>query len=76
MPNKLKEGMTGEMGRENLVLIRHEDGSAILYGHLKNVTLKPGDTVKQGEKLGECSDSGNTWVAGVGVIYYSAYPEK
>lgn len=76
VPNKLKEGMTGEMGRENLVLIRHEDGSAILYGYLKNVTLKPGDTVKQGEKLGECSDSGNTWVAGVGVIYYSAYPEK
>lgn len=76
VPNKLKEGMTGEMGRENLVLIRHEDGSVILYGHLKNVTLKPGDTVKQGEKLGECSDSGNTWVAGVGVIYYSAYPEK
>lgn len=76
VPNKLKEGMTGAMGRENLVLIRHEDGSAILYGHLKNVTLKPGDTVKQGETLGECSDSGNTWAAGVGVIYYSAYPEK
>ena len=76
VPNKLKEGMTGEMGRENLLLIRHEDGSVILYGHLKNVTLKPGDTVKQGEKLGECSDRGNTWAAGVGVIYYSAYPEK
>ena len=76
VPNKLKEGLTGAMGRENLVLIRHEDGSAILYGHLKNVTLKPGDTVKQGEKLGECSDRGNTWAAGVGVIYYSAYPEK
>lgn len=60
----------------NQVLIRHEDGSAILYGHLKNVTLKPGDTVKQGEKLGECSDSGNTWVAGVGVIYYSASTAK
>lgn len=76
VPNKLKEGMTGAMGRENLVLIRHEDGSAILYGHLKNVTLKPGDTAKQGEKLGECSDRGNTWAAGVGVIYYSAYPGK
>ena len=76
VPNKLKEGMTGAMGRENLVLIRHEDGSAILYGHLKNVTLKPGDTAKQGEKIGECSDRGNTWAAGVGVIYYSAYPEK
>ena len=76
VPNQLKEGMTGAMGRENLVLIRHEDGSVILYGHLKNVTPKPGDAVKQGEKLGECSDSGNTWVAGVGVIYYSAYPEK
>jgi len=54
----------------NQVLIRHEDGSAILYGHLKNVTLKPGDTVKQGEKLGECSDSGNTWAAGVGIVRY------
>ena len=76
VPNKLKEGMTGAMGRENLVLIRHEDGSAILYGHLKNVTLKLGDTVKQGEKLGECSDRGNTWAAGVGVIYYSASTAK
>lgn len=54
----------------NQVLIRHEDGSAILYGHLQNVTLKPGDRVKQGEKLGECSDSGNTWVAGVGIVRY------
>lgn len=60
----------------NQILIRHEDGSAILYGHLKNVTLKPGDTVKQGETLGECSDSGNTWAAGVGVIYYSASTAK
>ena len=51
-------------------MIRHEDGSAILYGHLKNVTLKPGDTVKQGETLGECSDSGNTWAAGVGIVRY------
>lgn len=58
----------------NQVLIRHEDGSAILYGHLKNVTLKPGDTVRQGEKLGECSNSGDTWVSGVGVIHYSVYP--
>lgn len=60
----------------NQILIRHEDDSAILYGHLKNVTLKPGDTVKQGETLGECSDSGDTWVAGVGVIYYSASTAK
>lgn len=58
------------------VLIRHEDGSAILYGHLKNVTLKPGDTVRQGEKIGECSNSGDTWVSGVGVIYYSVYPAQ
>ena len=55
------------MGR-NQILIRHEDGSAILYGHLQNGTLQPGDTVKQGEKIGECSNSGNTWVPGVGAI--------
>lgn len=57
------------MGR-NQILIRHEDGSAILYGHLQNGTLQPGDTVKQGEKIGECSDSGNTWVPGVGLVRY------
>lgn len=68
-----KERWIGHMGRQP-VLIRHEDGSAILYGHLKNVTLKPGDTVRQGEKLGECSNSGDTWVSGVGVIHYSVYP--
>ena len=74
-PPEYKERWIGLMGLQP-VLIRHEDGSAILYGHLKNVTLKPGDTVKQGEKLGECSDSGDTWVAGVGVIYYSASTAK
>ena len=57
------------MGRYQ-ILIRHEDGSAILYGHLQNGTLQPGDTVKQGEKIGECSDSGNTWVPGVGLVRY------
>ena len=55
------------MGRYQ-ILIRHEDGSAILYGHLQNGTLQPGDTVKQGEKIGECSTGGNTWAAGVGAI--------
>lgn len=72
----MRDGMVESVGNTisgmggNQVLIRHEDGSAILYGHLKNVTLKPGDTVKQGEKLGECSDSGNTWAAGVGIVRY------
>lgn len=72
----MRDGMVESVGNTisgmggNQILIRHEDGSAILYGHLKNVTLKPGDTVKQGEKLGECSDSGNTWVAGVGIVRY------
>lgn len=72
----MRDGVVASVGNTisgmggNQILIRHEDGSAILYGHLKNVTLKPGDTVKQGEKLGECSDSGNTWVAGVGIVRY------
>ena len=72
----MRDGVVASVGNTisgmggNQILIRHEDGSAILYGHLKNVTLKPGDTVKQGEKLGECSDSGNTWAAGVGIVRY------
>ncbi len=72
----MRDGVVASVGNTisgmggNQILIRHEDGSSILYGHLKNVTLKPGDTVKQGEKLGECSDSGNTWAAGVGIVRY------
>ena len=72
----MRDGMVESVGNTisgmggNQILIRHEDGSSILYGHLKNVTLKPGDTVKQGETLGECSDSGDTWVAGVGIVRY------
>ena len=72
----MRDGVVASVGNTisgmggNQILIRHEDGSAILYGHLKNVTLKPGDTVKQGETLGECSDSGNTWAAGVGIVRY------
>ena len=72
-PPAHKDRWIDHMGRQP-VLIRHEDGSAILYAHLENVTLKPGDTVKQGEKIGECSNSGDTWVSGVGVVYYAAYP--
>ena len=74
-PPARKDRWIDHMGGQP-VLIRHEDGSALLYGHLKNVTLKPGDTVRQGEKLGECSNSGDTWVSGVGVIYYVAYPAE
>lgn len=72
----MRDGVAESVGNtvsgmgKNQILIRHEDGSAILYGHLQNVTLKPGDRVKQGEKIGECSDSGNTWVAGVGIVRY------
>jgi murein DD-endopeptidase MepM/ murein hydrolase activator NlpD len=49
----------------NYIIIRHEDGSTALYGHLKKngALVKAGDTVKQGQPI---ALSGNTG--------YSAFP--
>ena len=47
-------------GYGNVVYINHEDGRQTRYGHLSKVLVKPGQQVKQGDKI---ALSGNTGVS-------------
>ena len=52
-------GMTTSYGYH--VIIRHEDGSRSLYGHMKagSLQVRTGDKVKQGQVLGVMGQTGN-----------------
>lgn len=52
-------------GKANSVVIRHEDGTQALYGHLKQngALVQPGDTVRQGQLIAYSGSTG-----------YSAFP--
>jgi murein DD-endopeptidase MepM/ murein hydrolase activator NlpD len=52
-------------GKANSVIIKHEDGSQALYGHLKQngALVQPGDTVRQGQLIAYSGSTG-----------YSAFP--
>ena len=56
----------GEFDRQNLagnhIVIQTEDNFYILLAHLKqeSIVVAEGDTVKAGEKIGKCGNSGNT----------------
>ena len=54
----LKAGADGDWG--NRVIIEHADGSTTLYAHLKSVSVKAGDSVKQGKKIGVMGSTGNS----------------
>lgn len=41
------------------VIIRHPDGVESLYAHLSEVTVKNGDEVKAGDKIGTVGETGN-----------------
>ena len=45
-------------GFGNLIMIRHENGFISAYAHLKSITIKKGQFVKQGEKIGLVGKSG------------------
>ena len=49
-------------GLGNYVAIEHNDGTITRYGHMypKTVTVKEGDTVAQGQKLGMVGNSGSS----------------
>ncbi|GAA4343018.1 M23 family metallopeptidase [Flaviaesturariibacter amylovorans] len=53
------------LGRANAVVVRHADGSHLLYAHLqtRSVLVRPGDSVRAGQPIGR---SGN--------VGYSAFP--
>lgn len=43
----------------NHILIENTDGACQYYGHLSQVDVREGDTVVQGQKIGEVGDTGN-----------------
>lgn len=49
-------------GYGNYVMIEHDDGTVTLYGHMyaNSITVKAGDTVKQGQVIGKMGSSGNS----------------
>jgi len=49
-------------GYGNFVMIQHADGSATLYAHMyeNTITVRAGDTVKQGQVIGKMGSSGNS----------------
>lgn len=56
------KGSTGNASYGNCVKIDHGDGYCTLYAHmLKGLSVKNGDSVKKGQKLGYMSDSGNAY---------------
>ena len=58
------KGSTGNASYGNCVKIDHGNGYCTLYAHmLKGLSVKNGDSVKKGQKLGYMSDSGNAYGA-------------
>jgi len=45
-------------GYGNCVKIRHGYGYESLYGHMNKITVRPGERVKKGQKIGEVGDTG------------------
>ncbi len=60
MKQDLYKAVTG-----NLVVIEHSGGEYSAYAHLKqgSVLVKPGDRVKQGQRIGEVGDTGDYYMA-------------
>jgi lipoprotein NlpD len=56
------EGRVGHVGSlpgyGNLVLVEHADRLVTVYAHLKDISVKEGDTVKQGTAIGTVGTSG------------------
>ena len=49
-----------QRGYGKIVIIKHLDGLSSAYGHLSDIRVQVGDTVSQGEKIGEVGMSGNS----------------
>lgn len=58
---KNNKNATGNASYGNAVKIKHNNGWFTLYAHMKNVTVKKGDKVKQGKVIGYMSDSGKAY---------------
>ncbi|GFN31329.1 M23 family metallopeptidase [Paenibacillus xylaniclasticus] len=47
-------------GYGNVVIIDHKNGYKTLYGHMKSISVKEGQTVEKGEKLGIMGSTGRS----------------
>jgi len=56
------DGQVAETGFDNVVVIRHDDGTTALYGHLTHdgAVVEIGDRVLQGALVGYSGNTGNT----------------
>lgn len=49
-----------EKGYGNCIKIRDDDGRLLVFGHLKEMMVKAGDTIRPGDKIGEVGSSGRS----------------
>lgn len=58
------DGVVGEAGYQsgygNVVKINHGYGYSTLYAHLSRISVRPGDAIKRGQKVGEVGVTGRT----------------
>ena len=56
------DGQVAATGLDNYIVVRHDDGTAALYGHLAHdgAAVSVGDVVRQGAVLGRSGNTGNT----------------
>ena len=56
------DGQVAPTGLDNYIVVRHDDGTAALYGHLTHdgAAVSVGDVVLQGAALGRSGNTGNT----------------
>jgi murein DD-endopeptidase MepM/ murein hydrolase activator NlpD len=50
----------GDSGYGNYVEVTTADGKMVIYAHLKDVSVKKGDSVVEGQQIGTMGNSGNT----------------
>ena len=56
------DGQVAQSGLDNYVVVRHDEGTFALYGHLTHdgATVNVGDAVAQGQVIGRSGNTGNT----------------
>ncbi len=57
------QGSSGNRSYGNAVKLRHANGWCTLYAHMDYISVKNGQTVKKGQKLGYMGNTGNSYGA-------------
>lgn len=60
---KNNKGSAGTESYGNYVQIQHSNGYTTLYAHLDSVSVKVGQTVKKGQRIGYMGNTGNSYGA-------------